>query len=119
MRAKPMKLIYGEGYIPCEVGEATHVQLHCPGPFPTRFIPVQLRGTRAGTGNWSWNGDTEKPTLKPSILTRADFGEKRVPKVCHSFVNDGKIQFLGDCTHEFAGQTLDLLDIPSSPEKGE
>jgi hypothetical protein len=26
-------------------------------------------------------------------------------------VNDGKIRFLGDCTHEFAGQTMDLLDI--------
>lgn len=111
MKAKPMKLVYGEGYFPCEVQEATHVQLHFPGPFPNRFIPVQLKGTRAGTGNWSWNGDTEKPTLKPSILTRGDFGEQRQPKVCHSFVNDGKIQFLGDCTHEFAGQTLDLLEV--------
>jgi hypothetical protein len=111
MRAKPLKLIYGEGYQPCEVQEATHVQLHCPGPFPNRIIPVQLKGTRAGTGNWSWNGDTESPTLKPSILTRADFGENREPKVCHSFVNDGKIQFLSDCTHEFAGQTVDLLEV--------
>lgn len=111
MKAKPMKLIHGEGYIPCDAQEATHVQLHCPGPFPNRCIPVQLKGTRAGTGNWSWNGDTEKPTLKPSINTSADFGEQRERKVCHSFVNDGKIQFLGDCTHEFAGQTLDLLEV--------
>lgn len=118
MKAKPMKLVYGEGYFPCEAQEATHVQLHCPGPFPDRFIPVQLKGTRAGTGNWSWNGDIEMPTLKPSILTRADFtvpsdcgGERRAEKVCHSFVNDGKIQFLSDCTHEFAGQTLDLLEV--------
>lgn len=111
MRAKPMKLIHGEGFSPCEVEDATHVQLHCPGPFPTRFIPVQLQGTRAGTGNWSWNGDTDKPTLKPSILTRGVFTVTRRETVCHSFVNDGKIHFLGDCTHEFAGQTLDLLEV--------
>ncbi|MHC8396108.1 hypothetical protein ACYZT8_21075 [Pseudomonas sp. LB3P93] len=28
--------------------------------------------------------------------------------VCHSFVIDGCIQFLGDCTHELASQTVDL-----------
>lgn len=112
MRAKPMKFVYAEGYFPCEVQEATHVQLHFPGgPFPDRFIPVQLKGTRAGTGNWSWNGDTENPTLKPSILTRADYGEEHRIEVCHSFVNDGKVQFLSDCTHEFAGQTIDLLEV--------
>ena len=31
--------------------------------------------------------------------------------VCHSFVNDGQVQFLDDCTHELAGQTLLLLDV--------
>jgi hypothetical protein len=30
------------------------------------------------------------------------------PVVCHSFVTDGRIQFLEDCTHELAGQTVDL-----------
>jgi hypothetical protein len=30
---------------------------------------------------------------------------------CHSFVREGKIEFLNDCTHEHAGQTLDLLDV--------
>ena len=110
MKAKPMRLVYGDGYYPCEPSEATHVQLHFPGPFPTRFIPVQLKGTRAGTGNWSWNGDVDKPTLKPSILTKASF-EGRPEKICHSFVNDGCIQFLPDCTHEFAGQTVPLLDV--------
>lgn len=30
--------------------------------------------------------------------------------VCHSFVTDGKIQFLGDCTHELANKTVPLED---------
>jgi hypothetical protein len=33
--------------------------------------------------------------------------------VCHSFVTDGKIQFLSDCTHALAGQTVALPDWPT------
>ena len=29
-------------------------------------------------------------------------------RVCHSFVTDGNIQFLSDCTHSLAGQTVPL-----------
>jgi len=39
---------------------------------------------------------------------------------CHSFVTDGRIQFLADCTHALANQTVDLpdwteLDAPDAP----
>ena len=30
---------------------------------------------------------------------------------CHSFVREGRIEFLGDCTHAMVGQTVDLPDI--------
>jgi hypothetical protein len=30
---------------------------------------------------------------------------------CHSFVTDGRIQFLSDSTHALAGQTVDLPEI--------
>lgn len=33
-----------------------------------------------------------------------------VVEVCHSFVTEGRIQFLGDCTHALANQTVDLPD---------
>jgi cytochrome c1 len=32
--------------------------------------------------------------------------------VCHSFVRDGQIEFLADCTHGLAGQTAPLLPWP-------
>ncbi|RYD61732.1 MAG: hypothetical protein EOP84_35380 [Verrucomicrobiaceae bacterium] len=64
-----------------------------------------MNGTREGTGNWTWNGDTEKPTLKPSVLTWN--GTER----CHTWITDGQAIFLDDCSHEFAGQTLDLLEV--------
>lgn len=58
---------------------------------------------------WEWNGSMESPTFKPSILCH--FGNHQGHKVCHSFVTDGKIQFLADCTHKLAGQTVDLPNV--------
>jgi hypothetical protein len=82
-------------------------------------------------GRWSFNGDYEKPTFKPSLLVRTGH---HVPEhksdscwctynaehpddpstfkcsVCHTFMTDGKIQFLNDCTHDLAGQTVDVPD---------
>lgn len=110
MRAQPVICI-DKRDVPCEPGEATHVWLRLPGPLEYRRLPVILRGKRDGTPCWSWNGDTEKPTLKPSILSKAPYGPEKIEIRCHSFVNDGQVQFLNDCSHEFAGQTLDLLDV--------
>lgn len=82
----------------------------------------------AGTGpRWGYNSNAEAPTFTPSVLvqhdqweppaTTLDIAEKirigeikqtKVAKVCHSFVTDGRIQYLGDCTHGLAGQTVDL-----------
>jgi len=109
MKAKPLKFIEG-GYIPCNPDVATHVVLEMPGPISYRMIPVITSGDRAGTPCWTWNGSIDKPTLKPSILTRAYDGPN-VSVLCHSFVTDGMVRFLKDCTHEFAGKTVELLDV--------
>lgn len=108
MKAKPIK-VTDTGYTECEPHEATHIMLHLPGPLPERCLPVMIGGTRRGTPNWTWNGSVDKPTVKPSVLTRG--GDENGEHVCHSFINDGRVQFLSDCSHEFAGQTLDLLDV--------
>ena len=105
MKAKPVKLIYGVGYEPCAVPDATHVELNIPGPTGTLYIPVQINGTRSGTGNWTWNGDIDKPTLRPSVLTRGG------DWVCHSWINDGEVVFLSDCTHDLKDTTVALLDV--------
>lgn len=64
---------------------------------------------------WAWNGDVDRPTLSPSVLVTyngADAGKDGAPPaVCHSFVKDGQIQFLGDCTHSLRGLTVELQDI--------
>ena len=91
---------------------------HCLGVGPKASGPV-----------WRWNGDKIKPTFTPSVLARGnkltlnehghwDGGWERdaqgdlIPYVCHSFVTDGRIQFLTDCTHALAGLTVDITEFP-------
>lgn len=74
----------------------------------------------AGVNNssWSWNKDFEKPTVTPSILNTSSkhenwqTGEITSPWRNHIFIREGKIQYLSDCTHTFAGQTVDMVDFP-------
>ena len=61
---------------------------------------------------WGFNDSMERPTITPSILVRwSRPSTPPVDFVCHSFITDGKIQYLTDCTHELAGQTIELPDI--------
>lgn len=109
MKAQPLKWHPDGSKVFCESHEATHLWIMMPGPFRDRFIPVQLQGQREGTGNWTWNGDCGKPTLKPSVLTWNGDGPNS--DRCHTWITDGQAIFLNDCTHALAGQTLDLLDL--------
>lgn len=83
---------------------------------------------------WGWNGDTERPTFTPSIFVRGvqwaegeDFHKPSHGKlpaggeiICHSFLTDGVWNFLGDCTHDRAGQSVPMVDLPDSlVEEGE
>ena len=75
---------------------------HCPGCNYSHPFEVDAPG---GAG-WEFNGSLEKPTFRPSLLVFGHDPERR----CHSFVTDGKIQFLGDSFHELKEQTVDLPD---------
>jgi hypothetical protein len=85
---------------------------HCPGcgcAHSIRARALTEAGEHDGPG-WGWNGDAERPTFTPSVLVTypgSDAGRDGAPPaVCHSFVVDGAMQFLGDCTHRLAGQTV-------------
>lgn len=105
MKAKPCKIVSEICYVQCSLEEATHIELNIPGPTGILILPVMLRGTRKNTNNWTWNGSIEAPTLKPSILTTGHNFR------AHSFITDGKINFLSDSDNEFANKTFDLLDV--------
>lgn len=86
--------------------------------------------------NHSFNESEQKPTLypglrlatkytappesKPADMEPGDYakavkahGERHdeadpTQTICHLIVNNGEIQYLGDCTHKMVGQTIDL-----------
>jgi len=106
----------------------------CPGCVYSHAVTVERPPGAPAGPTWGWNANAERPTFTPSILVRtvrgqgltdADWEEyDRIvrqpggtdavlnhPKfgwTCHSFVTDGRIQFLSDCSHHLAGQTVDL-----------
>lgn len=111
---------------PCTDG-ATYAWFVCPG-CGDNHAPVVARKPGSIGPTWHWNGDVEKPTISPSLLVRGTHtltpdecdrlmrGEHVEPRdyVCHSFIRDGRIEFLSDCTHALAGTTVDLSEIAES-----
>jgi len=105
------------------------IAFYCPGCNSAHVIY-----TGAGAGSrWGYNGNPESPTFTPSVLVRSghfvpgheagtdcwctwkdkdEFTEMKCT-VCHSFVTNGQILFLGDCTHPLAGQTVPLPEFPN------
>lgn len=98
----------------------------CPGCMEVHEITFRPFGERTG---WKWDGNREKPTISPSILVegiKCELDEhwnwtgewvlgpdgKAIQQRCHSFVEDGRILFQTDCTHELAGQTVDMIPFP-------
>lgn len=55
-------------------------------------------------GHHRFNGDLNNPTVSPSLF------ENYPGRVCHSFIKDGMIQYLGDCHHNLKNQTVELKD---------
>lgn len=69
---------------------------------------------------WEFNGDMDKPTIKPSLSIAEHEGGYK----CHFFVTNGMIEFLDDCTHDLAGQTVEIpsfsnIGLQDKPADGE
>lgn len=58
---------------------------------------------------WDFNGSRSMPTFYPSMRVTTTYGQ------CHFFVTDGSIAFELDSTHELAGKTVMLMEIPEIP----
>lgn len=109
---------------------------HCPGCKETHNIWTS--DYRHEGPKWGFNGNLENPTFTPSLLIRSGHyaphyrpgddcwctynaeqrskGEEETSfccSICHSFITDGRIQFLSDCTHHLAGHTVDIPDVES------
>lgn len=88
------------------------IMFNCPACNSTHCI--NFHPTRM----WTVTGTDDKPTFYPSVSVTTGRAvdptfipqEGDPPERCHSYVTDGRIQFLDDCTHALKGQTVDLPD---------
>lgn len=92
-----------------------HIAFHCPGCNEIHIVDSR----------WTFNENVNTPTISPSLLVRyrhpkghsnknpapLGYSGEYVEEVCHSFIKDGAIQFLPDCTHKMAGTTVDIPDF--------
>lgn len=108
-------------------GEGT-LTFFCPGCKEAHTISVRKEPHPC----WTWNGDADKPVFTPSVLVTGVKGltdeqhaaymrgeplPAPTPMRCHTFVGcngaqPGEIIFLSDCTHELAGKTVPLAELP-------
>lgn len=88
-----------------------------------RFWWIWCPGCKAShcfeAGRWTFDGNMESPTFSPSLITivnshdREGHDPEYPTERCHLFVRAGRIQFLSDCTHSLAGETVDLPHFPT------
>lgn len=79
------------------LADGDEIVYYCPGCDDVHIIPVKNRDVI-----WNYNNDVNAPTLSPSI--KATMGKG----ICHHFVRNGEIQYLGDCTHAMKGTNVQL-----------
>lgn len=102
------------------------VQFYCPGCEELHTICIE------GPNAWGFDGNYEAPTVTPSVLvtsghyvsthkpgdncwcdfeSRTGRKSKFSCKRCHTFIKNGVIEFLSDCSHALANQTISLPNI--------
>lgn len=91
----------------CSPDQTDRVIFRCPGCKDNHQVKV-------ADGWWTWNGSVESPTFGGSVLVRGPMRSNPTDGqgVCHSYVTDGRIQYLQDCTHALVGQVVDLPTWP-------
>lgn len=94
---------------------------YCPGCKREHIYFVNSPHWGKDSKGWEFNGDFTTPTFSPSLLNR--WGKYADPKFvedpefpkssgqCHLFIRNGKIEYCGDCTHEFSGKVIDMVEL--------
>lgn len=107
-----------------------YVAFWCPGCKEAHLVNV---GKGSPGAHWSFDGNYDAPTFAPSVDVRSGhyarwhksdeecwctYNAKHPEDAnfhcqhCHTFVRGGMIQFLDDCSHALAGQTVPMPDYP-------
>lgn len=78
--------------------------VYCPGCNQVHVIAT------SGHIAWTFNNDMEKPAFQPSLMVNRDLSNPTAPR-CHSYITEGKFQYLDDCTHALANQTIEIPEF--------
>lgn len=104
----------------------TGVSWYCPGCKERHSVCTK---SDVPGSTWYYNGNPDSPTFSPSVLVQGmqcitdelgnwtgdwvrDEQGKGIPQLCHTYITDGQIQFLPDCQHHLAGQTVPMPTMP-------
>jgi len=82
----------------------------CPGCDSLHCIAI-LPDRQSNGAGWSFTGTLECPTYAPSQLTKWK-GKDDKEFVCHTYIREGNIEFLNDCTHALKEKTVPLPPLP-------
>ncbi|MET3981754.1 hypothetical protein ABIB62_004371 [Mucilaginibacter sp. UYP25] len=75
---------------------------YCPGCEANHLVSI---APKAGTYH-TLTGTLARPTIRASVMVA---GNKKLGiHRCHSFVTEGMIAYLDDCTHPLAGKTVSM-----------
>lgn len=96
-------------------GQSAHI--FCPACNCTHALKLKVPQTNGAM--WNFDGNVQNPTFVPSLNVKTGSyavpsfidPEGLLPTICHSIIKNGQIEYCGDCTHKFAGQTLTLPEI--------
>lgn len=105
--AEMISMTTSHGKVVAELNNNQQVKMHCPGCNMTHLITVNPKSPV----KWGFNNDFIKPTFSPSLKVTYTWGEEQTEHCCHSFIRDGQWQFLSDCTHSLAGQTVPAIPL--------
>lgn len=81
-----------------EVENESYLLFWCPGCQSCHYVDER----------WTVTGTLSNPTVSPSVLC------PRAPR-CHLFIEAGRIEYLTDCDHALAGQTVDMVPLDGEP----
>lgn len=107
-------------------GEGRYL-FYCPGCDHLHVFFVNSPHWHKDSAGWSFNGDLNNPTFNPSLLNTTgtyadpnwkgpdnekDYTKPPYSTRCHLFVQNGVINYCGDCTHEYNGkQNVQMREI--------
>lgn len=83
----------------CRVSNSDRYLFECPACECCHYI----------NDTWTITGG-DNLTVRPSIFVNKDRANPEA-HVCHLYITDGNIQYLEDCSHEYAGKTVEMIDI--------